>query len=312
MTDIILYNPSLGLTISAWLDAKSKRSGSAKTKNTYRDTLLDFRAALQSTGLDLDADPDVVSLAAQAWAGRSKTEGKELKPASYNQRLAVISSFYDYARKQRLIKTDNPIERIERRKVQEYGSAVALDAAEVKRRLKAIDRTTAEGKRDYALIGVALATGRRVSELAAMKRGDLLLSDGRITVTFPRCKGNKQMADTLSAALSKALLDYIGTDFAALPFEAPVWVSLSHRNAGKAVSGQTIADICERRLGVSKVHALRHTFAHEMESAGAKTSDIQARLGHESLATTGRYLSALKKADNPFADALSKAFGIGD
>ena len=39
-------------------------------------------------------------------------------------------------------------------------------------------------------------------------------------------------------------------------------------------------------------------------------SDIQARLGHESLATTGHYLAALKRAENPQADAVAEILGL--
>ncbi len=58
------------------------------------------------------------------------------------------------------------------------------------------------------------------------------------------------------------------------------------------------------------MHALRHTFAKAMEDSGAKVSEIQARLGHSSLATTGRYLAALSQADNAHTDALVGLFGI--
>jgi integrase len=47
-----------------------------------------------------------------------------------------------------------------------------------------------------------------------------------------------------------------------------------------------------------------------MEDAGAKVSDIQARLGHSSLATTGRYLQALRRSQNTEADALAELFGL--
>lgn len=47
-----------------------------------------------------------------------------------------------------------------------------------------------------------------------------------------------------------------------------------------------------------------------MEDAGAKVSVIQSRLDHTSLATTGRYLAALRQAENEHADALSRLFGI--
>ena len=96
------------------------------------------------------------------------------------------------------------------------------------------------------------------------------------------------------------------------PFNAPIWLSFSLRNKGKAISIQAITDICEKHLGTSKVHALRHTFARAMEDSGAKVSDIQARLGHESLATTGRYLATLKRAENEHADNLAKLFGIDE
>ena len=81
---------------------------------------------------------------------------------------------------------------------------------------------------------------------------------------------------------------------------------------GRALGIQSIADICAKRLGTSKVHALRPTFARAMEDAGAKVSEIQARLGHDSLATAGRYLAALHRADTPHAERLVTLFGLDD
>jgi integrase len=47
-----------------------------------------------------------------------------------------------------------------------------------------------------------------------------------------------------------------------------------------------------------------------MEQIGAPVSEIQARLGHKSLATTGRYLASLKRAENRHGDQLAALFGI--
>jgi integrase len=49
-----------------------------------------------------------------------------------------------------------------------------------------------------------------------------------------------------------------------------------------------------------------------MEDAGAKISEIQARLGHSSLATTGRYLAALRSAENPQAEKVAEMLGLGE
>jgi site-specific recombinase XerD len=108
------------------------------------------------------------------------------------------------------------------------------------------------------------------------------------------------MQDILDARLSKVLLAYLRTIYGErldiLSAHRPIWVSFSDRTYGQAIGSQTIADISERHLGVSKVHTLRHTFALAMEELGAHASSIQERLGYESLAATNGYLTRLKKA----------------
>jgi hypothetical protein len=47
-----------------------------------------------------------------------------------------------------------------------------------------------------------------------------------------------------------------------------------------------------------------------METLGAKVSDIQARLRHASLQTTGRYLAALGSAENTHGEARAALFGV--
>lgn len=320
------YN--LELALAGWLAAKVGRSNSDKTRVAYQDAISAFRAALQVAGYDLDSRPGIVGLAAQGWAGRklsaTATVGNQgdgdavgVAPATYNQRLAILSSFYTYAARQGLLPDENPIGRVERRPVQGYATAHAQDYSEVKARLKAIDRSTLDGKRDYALLSVAIQTGRRLSELAALTRGDMRLQTdtGKVTLNFKRTKGGKTIADTLPTAPSRALLDWLAVFYgisamATLANSAPLWVSLSHRNRGERLTVQTLADICERRLGTSKFHSIRHTFARAMEDSGAKVSDIQARLGHSSLATTGRYLAALHSDTNAHADQLAALFGL--
>jgi integrase len=85
---------------------------------------------------------------------------------------------------------------------------------------------------------------------------------------------------------------------------------MAGKSYGQVLGTQAIADICQKHLGTSKVHAMRHTFAHTMEAAGASVSEIQARLGHESLATTGRYLAQLKQDENKHGDVITAMLGI--
>lgn len=308
--------PSIELARAAWLHEKRGRSDSAKTERAYSSTFDAFRAALRSQQLDITSDGRKVALVAQAWAATPRErDGRPVSAATFNQRLAILSSFYVFARRRELLRLDNPIDTVSRRTVQDYASARPLEYDNVAERLAAIDKTTPAGLRDYALLALALQTGRRLSELAALQWGDVYLSNGRATVTWRRCKGGKVMHDTLPPAILDALLAWLaaayGAELGSLPHEAPLWLSLARNGTrGHALTLQAIADICQKRLGVSKVHALRHTFAHAMEHVGAKVSDIQARLGHNSLDTTGRYLAALRSADNAHADDLAALFGV--
>src|ERR671933_115200 len=119
MPDLVLGSAAtpLDLALLAWLDAKSTRSGSKKTETAYTATMASFRAMLQQAGTDLDGDLTAISLLAQAWAGQGSPS-----PATFNQRLAIISSFYSFAMKQGFL-AGNPIARVERRRVEAYAGA---------------------------------------------------------------------------------------------------------------------------------------------------------------------------------------------
>ena len=131
--------------IAAWLDAKANKSGSKHTAKIYTTELASFRSVLQNAGLDLDADPRAVALAAQGWAGQGAPA-----PATFNRRIAVLSSFYTFAKKRGFLSIENPIGLVERRTVHQYENVNALTPAEVKPKLAGIGRATEGRGRDAA------------------------------------------------------------------------------------------------------------------------------------------------------------------
>ncbi len=307
--DVHTLSP-IELAVVAWLDAKRKRTDSQRTEDAYRDTLASFRSRLHAAGLELDGDPRAIALLAQIWAG----EGEGLiRAATYNQRLAIVSSFYSFAHKASLLDSANPLDRVERARVQAYAHATALTPSDVQAKLKSIDRSTLDGLRDYALLVIGMSTGRRANELAAL-RWKHVTTTPRVILVWARTKGGKTMRDELEPRVGRTLLNYIysvyGSVIGQLAPDTPIWVSFSPRNRGKAISAQTIGHICERHLGTSKVHTLRHTFAHSMLKAKADVRDIQQRLGHANLATTSIYLDSLQSAENPHAGAMADLFGL--
>src|SRR6266446_7765056 len=116
--------------IAAWLHEKQHLSNSEKTFIAYRDTLRDFREFLREQGHDLFWTPSAgqseriirqtIALCAQAFANRRAQGARRkgsVRPATQNQRYAILSSFYQYANKRGFTECGNPIELVDRARV---------------------------------------------------------------------------------------------------------------------------------------------------------------------------------------------------
>jgi integrase len=245
-------------------------------------------------------------------------ESLAVSPSMYNQRLAIISSFYTFIQDTYKLKIPNPIRDVKRRKVQAYKAADPIPPGEVEQGLDSINRNRVEGLRDYAILAVALHTGRRAAEIAGMRGQDVKLQgrgkDARIRITF-HCKGDKDIKDLLSPDTSAVLLDYLharfGKQLQTIPPDAPIWVSYSRNNTnGKAIGIRTLSNIVASHLPTSKVPALRHTFTVGMLRSGAPLTDVAYHLGHTEIKITRLYAKELTGDENKYGEQLEKRFGI--
>ncbi len=315
MQELTIYQPAQRMTIdqaiAAWLD--EKRADSLRTAAAYEETLRDFRDTLRGAGLDLDSEPALVAPLAQGWARASKREGVTVTPTTFNQRRSILSSWYKYAITNEVL-AYNPMERVKRQKLGKKDKARPLSSSAVKAGLARIDRSTPAGLRDYALLSVALATGRRVSEIAGLRYKHLHRDGNTCVVDFDHCKGKKAFTNRLEVKTTRALYAYLEAVYPGqlltLPGDAPVWVSFSDRNKGEPLGTRSLSTICEAYLGTSKTHAPRHTLAVRMQDMGAKLTTIQKALGHSNPAITGEYLEELLSYENPLAAELEEEFGI--
>jgi integrase len=308
--------------LNAWIDEKKKNTGSEKTKLAYVATMESFRQTLERYHLDLDGTPRLVAEIAQSWSAKVHEKDthnlSEVSETTINQRLSVVSSFYRYVlrmyRDDKHGITENPIDRLKRPKVRAYQHTRALATEDVGQILRDIDRKTVEGKLEYALMSIAVNTGRRIAEIAGLRWKHLTVRGEKVTLLFAHAKGGKVMRDELKKNTSAALLDYLhayyGPDLGHLDHNAAIWITLTpSRYYGKPMSIRSMQRICER-LFDANFHELRATFAKTLEVAGAKPSEIQARLGHESLDTTGRYMQAVHSAENPHGDKMETLYGM--
>lgn len=314
--------------MAAWLHEKQHLSNSQKTFIAYRDTLKDFREFLRKQGHDLFWTPSpgqsqrtirqTVALCAQAFANK-RAEGARRKgpvrPATQNQRYAILSSFYQYANKRGFTECGNPIELVDRSRVKPFEQAIGLDPEEAKSFLRDIDPHTTSGLRNMTLLLVLMVTGRRANEVASLRRKHVIIGKKKTMLHFERCKGGEELWSDLDPTVTHVLLTWLhhayGEDLTNLDPEAPLWINLANdTHYGQPLGYQGIAGVCKKYLGTSKVHITRHTFALLLQKLGAKLTDIQRLLGHKNAAVTSLYLEELQKGDNPFASQLAAFLDI--
>lgn len=305
---------SLDQLILAWLAAKEGRTESQRTRAAYEETLGHFRGTLHQAGLDLDSDPEAIAYLAQGWAATPWRRGASVSAATHNLRLAIVSSFYRFAMKRAARQFQhNPILLVDRRSSEESIPDYLLPE-DVQQKLAQIDRATPAGARDYALLLLALITGRRRAELAALCWGDVRqLSGERLLVHFRRCKGKKARDDIVEAPISTAICAWMERTYGnldTLQAEAPLWVCLAPPYVGESLCARSLNRIWEKRLGISKVHVSRHTFARTMEDEGATNSEIAERLAQDNPAIVGRYLARMHRSHNKHQGKVAARFGL--
>ena len=177
----------------------TQRDSSPRTIAAYRDTfrlLLTFaskRTGKQPFQLDIDdLDAELIG----AFLNHLETD-RGNSARTRNVRLAAVHSLYKYAalRHPEHLATIGRVMAIPFKRHQRPGLTY-LNKDEIKALLAAPDRGTWLGRRDQALLLLAVLTGVRVTELVTLTVGDVSLTNGaHIKV---KGKGRKRRATTLT------------------------------------------------------------------------------------------------------------------
>lgn len=163
---------------------------------------------------------------------------------------------------------------------QERRIPVVLDRAEVRRLLDVASNT-----KHRAILMTLYACGLRVSEVVQLAITDV---DGkRGALHLKQTKGHRDRIVPVPADLLVVLREYWRGH------RPKHW--LFEGVEGKPLITRTVQHICARtgkKAGIDKhvtPHTLRHSYATHLLEAGLDLRMIQALLGHQHLATTGRY-----------------------
>ena len=218
-----------------------------------------------------------------------------LSPRSVARLVACVRGFYKFATVEHKL-SRNPAEDL--RSPRAWASLPKfLSLEEVDRLLGQPDVTTPRGLRDKALIEVLYATGLRVSELIALRAGDLNLEDGYLTCIG---KGDKQRM----VPLGQEAIDWVRRYMregrpTLLKKKSSPWLFVNARDGGSLsrVGFWKVLKTYGIGAGISRElspHVLRHSFATHLLDRGADLRMIQVMLGHADLSTTQIYTHVLE------------------
>jgi integrase/recombinase XerD len=277
----------------------AQRQVSGHTVAAYRDTfrlLLAFAQDRTSTApCDLrldDLDAELIGAFLEYLR-----HGRRNSARTRNARLAAIHSLFRYAALrhpehaaliQRVLAI--PPARFEKTPV------AYLTPEESEALLAAPDRARWVGRRDHAILAIAIQTGLRVSELTALTRSDVHLGPG----PHVRCvgKGRKERCTPLTTPVARTLRAWLDERDGAPGdplFPASRGQPLSRDAVELLVArhAKTAQAACPSlRSKTVSPHVLRHTAAMSLLHAGVDITVIALWLGHEHAETAQIYIHA--------------------
>ena len=213
-----------------------------------------------------------------------------------NIRLSAIHRFFHYVatlypehldQSQRVLSI--PFKRASTRTI-EY-----LEFEEIRAVLDVIDRSTTDGRRDYALLALMFNTGARVQEIVDLKATDLELSSPFSVRLFG--KGRKERICPIFPETAQVLREYLEEQGADI--RKPVAVFRNHvggpltRFGVRYILAKHLRKAAGVRPSLGKKrlhpHSMRHSTAVYLLKSGVDPSSIAHWLGHVSVNTTNKY-----------------------
>ena len=167
-----------------------------------------------------------------------------------------------------------------------------LNEKEIEDILNAIDRSTADGERNRAILEVLYGCGLRVSELVNLKISEVHKEDEYLIVTG---KGNKQRLVPINGIALKHIDLYLKNIRSHVSIKKGNEDILFLNRRGGMLSRVMIFYIIKElveKTGIKKIispHTFRHSFATHLLENGADLRAVQEMLGHESITTTEIY-----------------------
>lgn len=290
MAGVTQISPALQGALNLWLSHQQALNGAAKnTLTAYQNDLLGYLAFITGhlgdrTGLAPLKSVKVADM--RSWMAHERNRGVSAR--SLARSLSAVKSFYRWLAVREdfdptaILSTRSPKFR------NKLPRPLAVDAARAM--IDTVELQSVKSwiaRRDVAVVTLLYGCGLRISEALGLTGATAPLPDNlRI-----RGKGGKERMVPVIPAARDAVDRYL----AACPYRITPDEPLFRGVRGGALNPRLIAKVMEQarmQLGLPATatpHAMRHSFATHLLSAGGNLRAIQELLGHASLSTTQAY-----------------------
>ena len=222
---------------------------------------------------------------------------RKICPRTRNIRLAAIKSFFQFLA-QRLPEMSDLISQVlaipnkrSTKKLIDFLTNDEIDAV-----LSAPDQKGWVGKRDHALLLIAIQTGARLTELIELKWNDVHLGErsyieylgkGRKERRIPLNAQSNKCLQTWAREVDHSLSDMVFPSIYGKKMSPDAFQYLVKKYV--QIAAKNCPSLVEKKI---TPHVLRHTTAMRLVQSGLDLASIAMWLGHESIKTTYVYLNA--------------------
>lgn len=269
---------------------------STSSRETYRRSLRPFVSWLELTGRDQRLSTltreDIL-----AYKERLQAEKSSYTVSAY---LTVVRKLFGWLESQKLY--PDITRGVKGAKKAKGHRKDCLTVAQIRQALDTMDRSTLEGRRDYALLNLLVRTGLRTVEVARAQVADVRQESGQ-AVLWIQGKGRDDKDDfvLLVEDTLQPLRDYLAAR-GPVSAEEPLFSSHSDRNRGQGLTTRSISRIVKQALqavGLDSerltAHSMRHTAITLAAAGGASLHQVQAMARHSDPKVTMVYFHNLER-----------------
>ncbi|MGE0210113.1 MAG: tyrosine recombinase XerC [Parvibaculaceae bacterium] len=278
--------------LAGWLaHLTGERRSSRHTLDAYERDLRQFLAFLTD---HLGGEPRLADLEAlrtadfRAFLARRRNEGAGSRTLA--RQLSAIRSFFRHCERSGFLSNPALAALAAPKRPHAVPKPLSVDAA--MRALEDVEegeRAPWVEARDLAVLTLLYGCGLRISEALDLDRRQAPEREGEVLTVLG--KGNKTRLVPVLPAAVEAIRRYLKLCPATLGPRDPLFIGVR----GGRLNARNIQLLMQRLRGAlglpetATPHALRHSFATHLLSAGADLRSIQELLGHASLSTTQLY-----------------------